>query len=92
MGFLLLGGPGETRQSVLESLHFADSLGLEAMKITAGIRIYPRTALARTAAKEGLIQADDDLLHPKFYLAKGLQGWLQETLEAWRESRPHWVI
>jgi radical SAM superfamily enzyme YgiQ (UPF0313 family) len=90
MGFLLLGGPGETRQTVLESLHFADSLGLEAMKITVGIRIYPRTRLARIAAKEGLIQADDDLLHPKFYLAKGLQGWLQETLKAWRETRPHW--
>ena len=30
MGFLLLGGPGETRETVEESLTFADSLPLDA--------------------------------------------------------------
>ena len=44
-GFLMLGGPGETRESALESLTFADSLGLELMKVTVGIRIYPYTEL-----------------------------------------------
>ena len=39
MGFLLFGGPGETKDTAIESLEFADSLGLEAMKITIGIRI-----------------------------------------------------
>jgi hypothetical protein len=29
MGFLLLGGPGETRETALQSLAFADSLHLE---------------------------------------------------------------
>jgi len=38
-GFLLLGGPGETRQTVEESLGFADSLGLDALKIIVGLRI-----------------------------------------------------
>jgi radical SAM superfamily enzyme YgiQ (UPF0313 family) len=92
MGFLLFGGPGETKETVNESLAFADSLDLEAVKITIGIRIYPNTALAQTAIKEGLIKADDNLLIPKFYIAKDLQGWLQETVKAWRETRPHWVI
>ena len=41
MGFLMLGGPGETKESVLASLAFADSLELDALKITVGIRIYP---------------------------------------------------
>ncbi len=40
MGFLLLGGPGETKASALESLSFADSLHLDMMKVTVGIRIY----------------------------------------------------
>jgi radical SAM superfamily enzyme YgiQ (UPF0313 family) len=92
MGFLLFGGPGESKETANESLAFADSLGLEAMKITIGIRIYPHTALAQTAIKEGLIKADDNLLIPKFYIAKGLQGWLRETVNAWRETRPHWVM
>jgi radical SAM superfamily enzyme YgiQ (UPF0313 family) len=53
MGFLLIGGPGETRKSIKESLAFADSLDLESVKITMGICIYPHTALAEHARKEG---------------------------------------
>jgi len=92
MGFLLFGGPGETKETANKSLEFADSLGLEAMKITIGIRIYPNTSLQQTAIKEGLITADDNLLIPKFYIAKGLEGWLRETVKAWMETRPHWVM
>jgi radical SAM superfamily enzyme YgiQ (UPF0313 family) len=92
MGFLLFGGPGETKATVNESLEFADSLALEAMKITIGIRIYPNTSLQQTAIKEELITADDNLLIPKFYIMKGLVGWLQETVKTWMETRPHWVM
>jgi radical SAM superfamily enzyme YgiQ (UPF0313 family) len=83
MGFLLFGGPGETKETANESLEFADSLDLEAMKITIGIRIYPHTSLQQTAIKEGLITADDNLLIPKFYIAKGLESWLRQTVKAW---------
>lgn len=92
MGYLLLGGPGETKETVNQSLEFADSLSLEAMKITIGIRIYPYTPLAATALKNGLIKADDNLLFPTYYIEKGLEGWLRKTINAWRESRPHWVM
>jgi radical SAM superfamily enzyme YgiQ (UPF0313 family) len=91
MGFFLLGSPGETRESVEESLAFADSLKLEMMRITAGIRIYPQTALARTAIDEGMIFSSDDLLFPRFYPAKGLEEWLPKTLKDWTTTRPHWV-
>jgi radical SAM superfamily enzyme YgiQ (UPF0313 family) len=92
MGFLLLGGPGETRQSVEESLAFSDSLPLDAMKITIGIRIYPHTALAQTAVVEGLIAPDDDLVLPRFYMVPGLEVWLRETVAAWMATRPHWMF
>jgi radical SAM superfamily enzyme YgiQ (UPF0313 family) len=91
MGFLLLGGPGETRESVEESLVFADSLGLNSLKITAGIRIYPRTPLAMRAMEEGIIPSEDNLLFPRFYLARNLEGWLAETLKSWMAARSHWV-
>ncbi len=90
-GFLLLGGPGETRESVEESLAFADSLRLEALKITVGLRIYPQTPLAATAIAEGLLQSDDDLLRPRFYLAPRLREWLPERVATYKASRP-WVM
>ncbi|MFB0508481.1 MAG: radical SAM protein, partial [Thermodesulfobacteriota bacterium] len=83
MGFLLLGGPGETRESVEESIAFADSLHLDGLKITTGIRIYPDTALAKIAVAEGVISPDDDLLFPKFYVVRGLEDWLHESVTAW---------
>ena len=72
MGFLLLGGPGETQDTVDESLAFTASLRPDLLKVTAGIRIYPGTSLSRTAIGEGVIRADDDLLFPRFYLTPGL--------------------
>ena len=90
MGFLLLGGPGETRGSVEESLSFAESLHLEALKITVGIRIYPQTPLAKTALADGLIRAGEDLLVPKFYLPPILNDWLPERITTYKASRP-WV-
>ncbi len=71
MGFLLLGSPGETRESVEESLLFTDSLKLDSVKVTAGIRIYPHTPLAKKAVAEGVISSHDELLFPRFYLQEG---------------------
>ena len=90
MGFLLLESPGETRESVEESLVFVDSLKLDILKITMGVRIYPYTSLATRAIDEGVISSLDDLLFPRFYLAKGLEAWLPETLKKWAVTRPHW--
>ena len=89
-GFLLLGGPGETRETVEESLRFADSLSVDALKITVGLRIYPETPLAATALAEGLIGPRDDLLRPRFYVAPCLRGWLPERVIAYKRSRS-WV-
>jgi len=87
IGFLLLGGPGETRETVEESLGFAESLDLDFLKVTVGIRIYPRTPLAQRAVEERMIASGDDLLRPTFYLAPGLEPWIQERVAQFEASR-----
>jgi len=91
MGFLMLGGPGETKKTVEESLSFAESLDLEAMKVTIGIRIYPHTALAAAAVEEGMITPDDDLLFPRYYMVKEIEGWLREEVNRLLNERPNWM-
>jgi len=91
MGFLMLGGPGETNDSVEESLAFVSGLNLDALKITIGIRIYPYTKLAKRAIQDGLIAEEDDLLFPKFYMVKGLEGWLRESVAKKIKDHPNWV-
>jgi radical SAM superfamily enzyme YgiQ (UPF0313 family) len=92
MGFLLLGGPGETRESVEESLAFAESLDLDALKISIGIRIYPETEIAKAAKEEGLISTDRDLLYPRFYIVPDLADWLFDAIAARLPANPHWVL
>ncbi len=90
MGFLMLGGPGETRETVAESFDFVESLNLDALKITVGIRIYPYTKLAGIAVEEGRIAADDNLLQPRFYCVEDLEEWLMQTVAERAENHPNW--
>jgi len=91
MGFLLLGGPGETLETAIESLYFADALQLEAMKVTTGIRIYPFTTLARIAVSEGVIASEAELIRPHFYLTRNLKDQLLEIVCNWMKDRPNWL-
>ncbi len=89
MGFLLLGGPDETRETVEETLDFATSLQLDLLEITVGIRIYPDTPLAARARAEGLLAPDDDLLRPRFYLAEDIKDWITPRVTKW--ARAHGI-
>jgi radical SAM superfamily enzyme YgiQ (UPF0313 family) len=89
MGFLMLGGPGETRDTAEESLQFVEELDLSGLKITIGIRIYPNTNLAKIASEEGLITGDD-LLFPRFYMVKRLEPWLRKTVQQRTKEHRNW--
>jgi radical SAM superfamily enzyme YgiQ (UPF0313 family) len=92
MGFLLLGGPGETRETVSESLAFVEKLDLEAVKVTIGLRIYPHTELARVAACEGVLEAHADLLQPRFYMAAGMEEWLRTEVQSRLDDHRNWMM
>jgi radical SAM superfamily enzyme YgiQ (UPF0313 family) len=80
----LVGGPGESSATLAETLRFAAwrmSRG-DAVYLTVGLRIYPGTALQRTAIDEGLIAADDPLLLPRFYFSRTLD--IEECLSTLR--------
>ena len=70
----LVGGPGETRQTLEETLSFAQwrlERG-DAVYMTVGLRIYPGTTLQRIAISEATISHDDTLLDPTFYFSPAL--------------------
>lgn len=88
----MFGGPGETRASFESSFDFAESLGLEAIKITVGIRIYPYTELSQIALAGSVIGPDTNLLFPQFYIEKGLEDWLRSMVAARIAGRPNWML
>jgi radical SAM superfamily enzyme YgiQ (UPF0313 family) len=70
----LVGGPGETRKTVEETLAFARwrlDRG-DAVYMTVGLRIYPGTTLHRIAINEGRVAPTESLLDPAFYFSDQL--------------------
>ncbi len=56
-----------------------------------GIRLLPNTPLAAAAVTEGVIAADDLLMEPKFYLSRGVEGWIGEYLAELCSEQPGWT-
>ncbi len=75
MWLFMLGGPGETEDTVRQTLAFAE----KAMRpgdlayVTCGIRLYPGTPLEQTARAEGLLTATpEEMLEPAFYCSPAI--------------------
>lgn len=71
MWFFVLGGPGETDETLDETFDFIHRFidERDLVYLTEGLRIYPKTALAETAIQEGLVKKDESLLTPRFYVS-----------------------
>lgn len=90
--FLLLGGPGETRRTVEESVEFVSELEPNAVTVTVGIRIYPGCELYDRALREKVITHDQNLLYPTFYLAPEVEPWLYEYMRGVCRERAGWSM
>jgi lipid biosynthesis B12-binding/radical SAM protein len=79
--FYMFGSPGETRETVLEGIENIRGMEKTVSFIYMGLRIFPRTPLARIAEREGLLSNDQELLDPVYYIAPGIdREWLEKTL------------
>lgn len=72
---LLIGGPGETRESVRRTIGLMKEIDAERVGVAIGVRVYPGTRMARIAREQPEAlhgSADPELLRPVFYLAPEL--------------------
>jgi radical SAM superfamily enzyme YgiQ (UPF0313 family) len=91
--YLIFGGPGETAQTVTETLALMDELRPQALLAFVGIRIYPNTPLHRIAVSDGVIAGEDDLLPPRFYVSPGIGAdELMATVDAHANGHANWVV
>ena len=79
--FLLLGGPGETPETVQESVAFLERYEPKMVNLKVGIRIHPGLPLHRLALAEGVVRPADNLLWPRFYLAPAIREWIWDYLQ-----------
>lgn len=82
--FFLLGGPGETRETVEETVSFVEQHLQWKKSMTifmTGIRVFAGTALAEQARNEGLLPANADLIEPTFYFSPQVgEQWVLDRI------------
>jgi radical SAM superfamily enzyme YgiQ (UPF0313 family) len=79
--YFMFGGPGETRQTLLEGIENIANLKCTAVFVFLGIRILPHTDLHRIAVHEKVIAPECDLLEPVYYVSPQIdRAWAEQTL------------
>ena len=78
---LLIGAPGENRETVEESIEFLSRRSPMMVDLCVGIRLMPHTTLAEIAVQEGVISADDPLMEPRFYISPEIEDWIEDYLK-----------
>ena len=79
----LLGGPGETKETMLETFRFIreEIPSKDMIFVQVGLRVYPNTPLQQEAIQEGVITADNELLKSFHYVSPALEPmWIYDTI------------
>lgn len=89
---LILGGPDESRESMHETVRVIESTGATAVFGMLGVRLYPGTALARRAEREGLIAEADLGLEPVFYISDAVRDELEPFARTLKARHANWYF
>jgi radical SAM superfamily enzyme YgiQ (UPF0313 family) len=79
---LLLGGPGETKATLADTIAFMKKIGPDCVGAALGVRIYPGTGMVDRVMAEGPAEKNEslrrkydgpvDFFRPTFYISKAL--------------------
>lgn len=89
---IMIGGPGETRLTVEESIRFAIKVNASMTTFRMGIRITPLTGLHQTALEEGVVKPGQNLLEPCFYVSNSIRDWAAAFLHSNFDGNPRILI
>jgi hypothetical protein len=100
---LLLGGPGETRDTIRQTIDFMKEVSPDRVGISLGVRLYRGTELARRVIREdgfgvanrnlhGVIQGNEEMLQPIFYLPGELGDDIEDFIERQFDGDPRFLL
>lgn len=91
--YFLLGGPGETRQTLETTLANIEKLDKTVLFFFCGMRVYPHTQLYHQCLGDGQLEAGKDLLEPVFYRNLSLDAdAIEQQVAEKAKGRVNWVV
>ena len=89
---LLWGGPGETMETVRETVKAIEEMSPSAVICMIGIRVFPRTRLSFIAMKEGIVHPEADFLRPVFYISPAVEKEILPFIKKFSKKAPTWIF
>jgi hypothetical protein len=101
---LLLGSPGESKQSIETAIHLMKKIKPDRVGISLGVRVYPMTALGRDIVKLsrvslsenpnlfGELEGNESLLRPIYYCDAGLGEDVEDWLHGLVGDDPRFLL
>ncbi|HEO70700.1 MAG TPA: radical SAM protein [Candidatus Hydrogenedentes bacterium] len=95
---MLLGAPGETRETLARAIHLISAIAPDRAGLSCGVRIYPNTPLAQMVRRQGpladnpalhgAVTNNDDMLRPIFYVDPALDGDIHTIVSEYVGDNP----
>lgn len=99
---MIVGGPGETLETVQASLNRLETIesykgnlwqGDGDVIVFIGMRIYPHTPLQQIAEEDEIITEGENLLKPKFYISPKIKDVdLYQVVRKYGLANPRWMM
>lgn len=89
MHFVIVGGPGESPETLKEGLQNLEQLPQSLVAVFLGVRILPDTPIHKLAIREGVLSDQLDLLVPQLYFSPYIQQEQADSMirESFRRNK-----
>jgi radical SAM superfamily enzyme YgiQ (UPF0313 family) len=89
---IIFGGPGETEETIRETVALMDEISPKAIIAMTGVRIYPGTEMEQIALQEGILVPGKSLLEPNFYFSEMGPDLLLKKVFDIVDGRKNWFF
>ncbi len=88
----IVGWPGESQQTLRNTVDLLKKTAPDLAYFFVGVRVHPKTKIARLAKQEGQFTTDDELLEPVFYNAREVVEEFYPYLRSLTRQVPNCII
>lgn len=89
---MLFGAPGETPETVEETIECIRRCDPDSVTAGIGVRLYPGARVSRELVQEGHVEEDDVGLETLYYLSEPVREGLVDRLRAVAEQDRRWIV
>lgn len=89
---LLFGAPGETPQTVQETIQLIERCDPDSVTVGIGVRLYPGARVTEELVADGVVEPDQMGVETLYYVSEEVRDTLLDTLSEVASKDRRWII